>query len=71
MAMVASNKPPASMLYPAPRRDRALSPIIECFTRHWLDPFAIAKSSLLLRAHDPSEMKLANKTADLTLYEGT
>ena len=40
LAMVAGKMPPASTLFPAQIRDRGLSPTIEGFTRHWLDPFA-------------------------------
>ena len=43
MAMVPGKRPPASSLYPAQRRDGALSPTMECSTRHWLDPSARAK----------------------------
>ena len=64
MAMVAGKKPPASTLYLAQRRDGALSPTIMCSTKHWLDPFARAKSSLLLKIYGPSERELADKTAD-------
>ena len=49
MAMVAGKKPPASPPYLAQRRDGALSLTIGCSTRHWLDPFASVKSSLLLK----------------------
>ena len=45
------------------KRDGALSPTTECSTRHWLDPFARAKNSLLLKTRDPSEKELADKTA--------
>ena len=68
IAMVADKKPPASTPYLAQRRDGTLSSTIGCSTRHWLDPFARAKSSLLLKIHGPSEIKLAGKTADWTLY---
>ena len=64
MAMVAGKKPPASTPYLAQRWDGALSLTIGCSTRHWLDPFVIVKSSLLLKIHDPSDRELANKTAD-------
>ena len=64
MAMVAGKKPPASTPYLAQRRDGALSLIIWCFTRHWLDPFARVKSGLLLKINGPSERELADKTAD-------
>ena len=63
-AMVAGRKPPASTPYLAQRRYGALSLTIVCSTRHWLDPFARVKSSLLLKIHGPSERELANKTAD-------
>ena len=56
--------PPVSTPYLAQRRDGALSLTIGCSTRHWLDSFARVKSSLLLKMHDPSERKLADKTAD-------
>ena len=64
MATVAGKKPPASTPYLAQRRDGALSLTIGCSTRHWLDPFARVKSSLLLKIHGPSERELADKTAD-------
>ena len=64
MAMVAGKKLPTSTPYLAQRRDLALSPIIGFSPRHWLDPFARAKYSLLLKAHGPSERELADKTAD-------
>ena len=48
-AMVVSKEPPASTLYPAQRRDGALSPTTECSTRHWLDLFTRENCSLLLR----------------------
>ena len=64
MAIVAGKKPPASTPYLAQRRDGALSPTIGCSTRHWLNPLARAKSSLLLKIHGPSERELADKTAD-------
>ena len=64
MAMVAGKKPPASAPYLAQRRDGALSLTIGCSTRHWLDPFARVKSSLLLKIHGPSERELTEKTAD-------
>ena len=50
--------------YLAQRRDGALSLTIGCSTKHWLDPFARVKSSLLLKIHGPSERELADKTAD-------
>ena len=68
MAMVAGKKLPTSTLYLAQRRDGALLPTIGRSTRHWLDPFARAKSSLLLKTHSPSERELADKTADGTRY---
>ena len=40
------------------------SPTIECSTRHWLDPFARAKSILSLETHGPSERELVDKAAD-------
>ena len=49
MAMVAGRKPPASPPYLAQRQDGTLSLTIGCSTRHWLDPFARVKSSLLLK----------------------
>ena len=64
MAMVAGKKPPASTPYLAQRRDGALSLTTGCSTRHWLDPFARVKSSLLLEIHDLSERELADKTVD-------
>ena len=64
MAMVAGKKPPASSPYLAQRQDGALSLTIGCSTRHWLDPFARAKSSLLLKIHDSFERELAGKRAD-------
>ena len=64
MAVVAGKKPPASTPYLAPRQDGALSLIIGCSTRHWLDPFERVESSLSLKIHDPSERELADKTAD-------
>ena len=64
IAMVAGKKPPASTSYLAQRRDGALSLTIGCSTRHWLDPFARVKSSLMLKIHGPSERGLADKTAD-------
>ena len=64
MAMVAGKKTPASTPYLAQRRDGALSLTIGCSTWHWLDPFARAKSSSLLKMHGPSERELADKTAD-------
>ena len=64
MAVVAGKKPLASTLYLVQRRDGALSLTIGCSTRHWLDPFARVKSSLLLKIHGPSDRALADKTAD-------
>ena len=64
MATVAGKKPPASTLYLAQRRDRALSLTIGCSTRHWFDPFARVKSSFLMKIYDPSNRELADKTAD-------
>ena len=64
MVMVAGKKSPASTPYLAQRRDGALSLIIGCSTRHWLDPFARVKSSVLLKIYGPSERELAGKTAD-------
>ena len=64
MAMVAGKKPPASTPYLAQRRDGALSPTIECSTRHWLDRFVRVKSSLWLKIHGLSDIELANKTGD-------
>ena len=64
MAMVAGKKPPTSTPYLAQRRYEALSPTIGCSTRHWLDPFARVKSSLLLKVHGSSDKELADKTAD-------
>ena len=57
-------KPPASTPYLVQRRDAALSPTIIFSTRHWLDPFARKKFSLLLKGRGPSERELADKTAD-------
>ena len=62
--VIAIKKPPTSMLYPAQRRDRVTFPIIKCSTRHWLDFFTRAKSSLSLKTHDPPERELVDKTAD-------
>ena len=64
MAMVVGKKPPASTPYLAQIRDGALSFTIGYSSRHWLDPFARVKSSLLLKIHGPSERELANKTTD-------
>ena len=63
MAMVAGKKPPALTPYPAQKRDGALSPIFERSTRHWLNLFARAKYSLMLKTHGPPERGLADKTA--------
>ena len=41
--LVTGEKTPASTLYPAQRRDGALSPTTGCSTRHWLDPFRESK----------------------------
>ena len=62
MAVVARKKPPVSTPYLAQIRNGALSPTVECSTRHWLDPFARAKYSLLLKIYGPSERDLADKT---------
>ena len=64
IVMVSGKKPPAPTLYPAQRRDGALSPTLECSTRQWLDLFPKAKYSLLLKTHGPSERELADKTVD-------
>ena len=64
MAMVDGKKPPASTPYLAQRRDGALSLIIGCSTKHWLDPFVRLKSSLWLKIHAPSDRELAYKMAD-------
>ena len=64
MAMVDGKKPPASTPYLAQRRDGALSLIIGCSTKHWLDPFVRLKSSLWLKIHGPSDRELAYKMAD-------
>ena len=64
IAMVAGKKPSASTSYLAQRWDGALSLTIGCSTRHWLDLFARAKSSLLLKIHGPSGRELTDKTAD-------
>ena len=50
------------------RRDGDLSLTIGCSARHWLDPFARVKSSLLFKIHGPSERELVDKTADSTRY---
>ena len=60
MAMVAGKKPPASTPYLAQRRDGALSLTTRCSTRHWLDPFAKVKSSLLVKIRGPSERELVD-----------
>ena len=62
--MVAGKKPPVCMPHLAQKRDGALSLIFGCSTRHWPDPFARAKSSLLLKIHGPSDRELADKTED-------
>ena len=64
IAMVAGKKPNASTPYLAQGRDGALSLTIGFPTRHWLDPFARVKSSLLLKIHVPSERELADTTTD-------
>ena len=64
MAVVTGKKPPASTLYPAQGRDRALSYTIECPTRHLLDLLARANPSLLVKTHGSFERELADKTAD-------
>ena len=64
MAMVAGKKSLVSTPYLGQSRDGALSLTIGCSTRHWLDPFARVKSSLLLKIHGPSEREPADKTAD-------
>ena len=71
MAMVAGKKAPASTPFLAQRQDGALSLSIGCSTRHWLDPFARVKSSLLLKIHGPSERELSDKTAERTRYVWT
>ena len=63
-AMVAGKKPPASTPYLAQRQDGALSLTIGCSTRHWLDPSARVKFSLLFKIHGLSDRALAGKTAD-------
>ena len=64
MAMVADKKPLASTPYLKKGWNRALSPTIGCSIRLWLDPFARAKSSLLLKMHGHSERELAGETVD-------
>ena len=64
MAINAGKKTPTSTPYLAQRRDGALSPTIGFSTRHWLDPFARAKSGLLLKIHGRFELELADETAD-------
>ena len=64
MAMVAGKKPHASTPYIAQTWDGALSLTIGCSTRHWRDPFARVKFSLLLKIHDRSNRELAGETAD-------
>ena len=66
MAMVSGKKLPVFTPYLAQRRDGALSPTIRCSTRHWPDPFARAKYSLLLKIHGPSDRELVDKT---TLFD--
>ena len=65
MAMVAGKKPPASTPYLAQRRDGALSLTIGCSTKHWLDPFARVKCSLLLTIHGPSEERASGQNGRL------
>ena len=65
MAMVAGRKPPASTPYLAQRRDGALSPIIGCSTRHWLDPFVKVKSSLWLKIHGPFRQRASEENGRL------
>ena len=55
LAVVTGKKPPASTLYPAQGRDRALSYTIECPTRHLLDLLARANPSLLVKTHGSFE----------------
>ena len=64
MAIIAGKKRPASTPYLAQRRDGVLSLKIGFSTKHWLDPFARVKSSLLLKIRGPSERELADKMAD-------
>ena len=64
MATVGGKKPPASTPYLAQRRDGALSPTIGYSTRHWLDPFARAKSSVLSKTRGLSKRNLAEKTVE-------
>ena len=59
-----AEKPPASTPYLAQRRDGALSPTIGCSNRHWPGPFVRVKSSLWFKIHGPSDIELANETAD-------
>ena len=61
ISMVSGKKPPDSMPYPAPRRDRTLLPTIDCSARYRLDPFAQEKFSLSLKTHGPSEREVADK----------
>ena len=64
MVMVAGKAPPTSTPCLTQRRKGALSPITECSTGHWLDPFAKAKSHLSLQAHGSSEIELLDKMVD-------
>ena len=49
MSIAAGTRSPASTLYLAQRHDGAPPPTTDCSTRHWLDPFARAKSNLSLK----------------------
>ena len=64
LIIVAGKKPPASTPYLAQRRDGALSPTIECSTRHRLDPFARPKFNLSLKTRNSSEIEQVDKTSD-------
>ena len=64
-------EPHPDTLYPAQRRDGALSSTSESSTRHGLDPFARVKSSLSLKTYGPSDKELVDKTAENILYEWT
>ena len=55
---------PASTPYLPQIRDGPYSPTIGFSTRHWLDPFARAKSNLVLKINGRSEGEVADKTAD-------
>ena len=68
MAMIVGKKPPVFTPYLAQRRDGTLSLIIGCSTRHWLDPFARVKSSLLLKIHGPSERELKKRQTEPVTY---